>query len=364
MRKYDKRLLDQIRAKEYVERIGGVSVLMKPVPDDERKHVLDPRLLEVIRMKQKMFAQRAQNGYRLSQERYRPDKVTEDLCEVQIEVEEQLIDIQHDHKIDVYLYRRQDDQGPLPVLIYFHGGGMTAGDMRLFANQMRLIAELAHAAVVFPEYRLAPECPYPASIEDAWGTVQWVVEHAELLNVDLERLMVAGDSAGGALTNACLLKDETGVIKKAFEIYPAVDSTDYHKQLRYTWSYDAYPIVEDQCKEAYSRIDRIKNSIGVSEAESLYLQGKTCYENPLVSVIYAPAERLAKFPPLVIVSAEYDYLRVGSDYFVSVLQEVGVNVKSVRYCGCDHGFLDMLGTIVQSEDLCHLIAGEIQAMDK
>lgn len=364
MRKYDKQLLDQIQAKEYVERIGKVSVLMKPVPDEERKHVLDPRLLEVIRMKQKMFAQRAQNGYRLSQERCRPDKVTEDLCEVQIDVEEQLIDIQQDHKIDVYLYRRQDDQGPLPVLIYFHGGGMTAGDMRLFVNQMRLIAELAHAVVVFPEYRLAPECPYPASIEDAWGTVQWVVEHAEQLNVDLERLMVAGDSAGGALTNACLLKDETGVIKKAFEIYPAVDSTDYHKQKRYTWSYDAYPIAEDQRKEAYSRIDRIKNSIGVSEAESLYLQGKTCYENPLVSVIYAPEERLAKFPPLVIVSAEYDYLRVGSDYFVSLLQEVGVNVKSVRYCGCDHGFFDMLGTIVQSEDLCHLIASEIQAMDK
>lgn len=112
MRKYDKQLLEQIRAKEHVEMIGGVPVLMKPVPDDERKHVLDPRLLEVIRMKQKMFAQRSQNGYRLSQERYRPDKVTEDLCEVQIEVEEQLIDIQHDHKIDVYLYRRQDDQAP------------------------------------------------------------------------------------------------------------------------------------------------------------------------------------------------------------------------------------------------------------
>ena len=60
MRKYDKQLLDQIQAKEYVERIGKVSVLMKPVPDEERKHVLDPRLLEVIRMKQKMFAQRAQ----------------------------------------------------------------------------------------------------------------------------------------------------------------------------------------------------------------------------------------------------------------------------------------------------------------
>jgi acetyl esterase len=364
MRKYAKQLLDQIHAKEHVETVDGVPVLMKPVPDDDRPHVLDPRLLDVIRMKRKMFAQRAQKGYRLSQERYRPDKVTEDLCTVEIDVDEKLIDIGHDHKIDIYLYRRHADQGCLPVLIYLHGGGMTAGDMRLFANQMRLIAELAQAVVVFPEYRLAPECPYPASIEDAWGTVQWVAEHADELNVDLNRLMVAGDSAGGALTNACLLKDENGLIKKAFEIYPAVDSTDYRKQTRYSWSYDAYLIVEEQREDVFSRIDRIKNSAGVSEAESLYLQGKTNYENPLVSVIYAPAERLAQFPPLTIVSAEYDYLRVGSDYFVKLLRDLGVDVNSVRYCGCDHGFLDLLGTIVQAEDLCHLIAGEIRTMAK
>ena len=142
-----------------------------------------------------------------------------------------------------------------------------------------------------------------------------------------------------------------------------MDSTEYRRQTRYVWSYDAYPILEEQREEAFSRIDRIKNSAGVSEAESLYLQGKTSYENPLVSVIYAPAERMAQFPPMVIVSAEYDYLRVGSDYFASLLQEVGVNVKSVRYCGCDHGFLDLLGTIVQAEDLCGLIAEEIRAMN-
>ena len=66
MRKYAKQLLDQIHAKEHVETVDGVPVLMKPVPDDDRPHVLDPRLLEVIRMKRKMFARRAQKGYRLS----------------------------------------------------------------------------------------------------------------------------------------------------------------------------------------------------------------------------------------------------------------------------------------------------------
>ena len=91
MRKYAKQLLDQIHAKEHVETVDGVPVLMKPVPDDDRPYVLDPRLLDVIRMKRKMFAQRAQKGYRLSQERYRPDKVTEDLCTVEIDVDEKLI---------------------------------------------------------------------------------------------------------------------------------------------------------------------------------------------------------------------------------------------------------------------------------
>ena len=105
--------------------------------------------LNVIRMKRKMFAQRATGGYRLSQERYRPDKVTEDLCQTEIDVQERLIDISTIIKIDLYLYRRHDDSSRQPVLIYLHGGGMTAGDMRLFANQMRLIAELAHAVVVF-----------------------------------------------------------------------------------------------------------------------------------------------------------------------------------------------------------------------
>lgn len=362
MRKYDADLVARIRDKEYVETIDGVGILMKPVPDDDRRHVMDPRILEIAKAKKAMFAQRAKGGFRLSNERYRPDKITYDLTKTAIDVEERLIDIRGDHKIDVYLYRRSDVNDVTPVLVYFHGGGFTAGDMRLFANQMKLIAELSSALVVFPEYRLAPECPFPGAIDDAKGTIDWVLAHAQELRIDPNRLMVAGDSAGASLTNACLLLDEAKAVKKAVELYPAADMEDFRTQTRYTWSYDAYEIIEEQKAYAYSRIDRIKNSVGGSEEDNLYLQGKTTFRDPLVSIIHATEEQLCQFPPMVIIASEYDYLRVGSDYFVKLLQKVGVDVRSIRYCGCDHGILDMLGTVVQAEELCHVLAEELQSV--
>lgn len=362
MRKYDLSLLQKISEKEYVETIDGVDILMKPVPDDERQHVLDPRVLEIVKNKKKMFSQRAKGGFRISNERYRPDKVTYDLTTTDIIVDEKLIKIHNDHMIDLYMYKRADLTDKAPAMIYLHGGGWTAGDMRLYANQMKLVAELSHAVVFFPEYRLAPECPYPGPIEDCQGAIQYIVEHAQELNIDTNRIMVAGDSAGGGLTNSCLMSDNNGYIKKAFEIYPAVDSRPYQSHDMYEWSYDAYPIVEEQEEYMRSRIDRIKNGMRGSEEDSLYLQGKTTFDNPLISIVCASDEQLMKLPPMVIVASEYDYLRVGSDYFVGRLKKLGKNVKSVRYCGCDHGFLDLLGTVVQAEDLCHLMAEEIMKM--
>ena len=89
--------------------------------------------------------------------------------------------------------------------------------------------------------------------------------------------MVAGDSAGGSLTNACVLQDEKGIIRKIMGIYPSWDGSDYHEQTAYTWSYDAYEVADEDKKLAYSRIDRIKSSVDKDpdSSNSLYLQGHT-----------------------------------------------------------------------------------------
>ena len=364
MRKYDKGLVAKIREKQYVKPVDGIDILMKPVPDAEREHALDPRLKAVIEQKAKMFKDRAVSGWKLSNERFRPDKVTYDITDEPVCVDEFLIDVNGDHKIDVFSYKTESAQHDCPVLVYLHGGGFTAGDMRLFACQMKRIAEQSGAVVLFPEYRLAPECPYPGPIEDAFATVEWAYAHATELGADPQKLMVAGDSAGGALSAACVYKDEAGHIKRLMGIYPAYDMRRPCDQDEYEWGYGAYDVVDDERELVFGRIDRIKCGMDEEDAAtaSLYLQGKTAVDDPLVSALCSSDDVLSRYPETVIVSAEYDYLRIGSDQMAKRLASLGVPVRSIRYLGCDHGFLDMMGTIVQSEELCLTIADELRAM--
>ena len=115
--------------------------------------------------------------------------------------------------------------------------------------------------------------------------------------------------------------------------------------------------------------------LGTEKAQELYLaiqnyladngvemRFNTECENIILEEDGCKGVLLKKFPETVIVAAEYDYLRVGSDYAAKRLASLGVPVRSIRYCGCDHGFLDMLGTIVQSEELCLTIAAELKAL--
>lgn len=357
-RNYDKSLLLEIRENEYVESIKGVDVLMKPIPDDNRINIIDPRVLETMKKKKAMLKSRTKDGFLLSKERNRLDIISYDLSETNIDIKERLIDV-GDHKIDVYICSPETKDKKLPVLIYLHGGGYYCGDMRKYVNQMKLIAEKAQAVVIFPEYRLTPEASYPAAQEDCLGTIKWVEENAEELNIDPNCLTIAGDSAGGALVNACVLRDKDKNIKKVIEIYPVADCSDYRDQKLYSWTYDDFPVIDDHKEYAYGRIDRIKETAYIKEKDNIYIQGKTNYQNPDVSIIFALDDKLKEFPETIIIASEYDYLRTGSDYFVKRLSDLKVKVKSIRYLGCDHGFFDMLGLVVQAEELCLLIAREI-----
>ncbi len=93
-----------------------------------------------------------------------------------------------------------------PVVVFFHGGGMVVGSMDVFDGVCRLLADASGAVVVNVDYRLAPEHPYPAAIDDAWHAVMWVSEHATDLGGSPDRLIVCGDSAGGNLAALCALR--------------------------------------------------------------------------------------------------------------------------------------------------------------
>lgn len=97
-------------------------------------------------------------------------------------------------------------QQPLPVLVYFHGGGFTIGSIATHDSLCRSLSHLAHCAVLSVGYRLAPEHRFPVAFEDAWDAVLWLHRHGLELGLDAARIAVGGDSAGGTLAAACALQ--------------------------------------------------------------------------------------------------------------------------------------------------------------
>ena len=102
------------------------------------------------------------------------------------------------------LYAPSNDAG-LPVLLYFHGGGFTIGGLETHDSLCRQLAIRGDCAVIAFDYRLAPEHPFPAAVDDCFAAMSWLAENATTLNLDATRLAVGGDSAGGTLAAVCAL---------------------------------------------------------------------------------------------------------------------------------------------------------------
>lgn len=116
-------------------------------------------------------------------------------------VQELAIPTRDGHSVAARLYAPA--QAPLPVLLYFHGGGFTIGSVATHDALCRHLSHLAHCAVLSVDYRLAPEHKFPVAANDAWDALQWLVAQAGALGLDGTRLAVGGDSAGGTLAIVC-----------------------------------------------------------------------------------------------------------------------------------------------------------------
>jgi len=218
---------------------------------------------------------------------------------------------------------RPDGQGPFPTIAFFHGGGWVIGDLDTHDNMSRDICRGCGAVVVSVDYRLAPEHPFPAAVDDALAAARWVVEHAADLGGD-GTVAVAGDSAGGNLSAVVAQQLHADGVQLAgqFLIYPAVDhpgaghpsmtenGTGYFlDQPMMEWFYRHYAGEWGEAKDAR----------------------------------LAPmhAASLSGLPPAVIVTAEFDPLRDEGEAYGKALRAAGVPVDVKRYAGMIHGFFDM-----------------------
>lgn len=212
--------------------------------------------------------------------------------------------------------------GPLPALVYLHGGGWVTGSLFSHGHLCRALALTAGLAVVAVDYRLAPEHPFPAPLDDAEAATRWVVDQAAALGIDPARVSIGGDSAGGALAAAVArrLRDQGGPpLAAQLLVYPATDA-DFD-----TPSYLAFA-------EGY-----MLTRAAMIWYWDQYLPDPARRADPDAAPLRA--DRFEGLPPAVVITAEYDPLRDEGEAYARRLADASVTTRLLRYDGMIHGFL-------------------------
>ncbi|MDG2382137.1 MAG: alpha/beta hydrolase [Pirellulaceae bacterium] len=209
-----------------------------------------------------------------------------------------------------------------PVIMYFHGGGWVLGNLDTHDALCRRIASASHCHVVAVDYRLAPEYPFPAAIDDSYEATEYVENHSEIFRLRPGSLAVAGDSAGGNLAAAVCLKarDEQGPkISLQLLIYPIVDHS--FETSSYRDFADGFGLTRNTMKWFFRQY--VPHQI---PAENAYLAP-------------ARATSLRDLPDAHIITAEYDVLRDEGESYADKLANAGVRSTLQRYDGMLHGFI-------------------------
>lgn len=216
----------------------------------------------------------------------------------------------------------------LPVLVYYHGGGWAIGDLDTHDHVARAHAVGAEAIVVSVDYRLAPEHPYPAGVEDSWAALRWVGEHAAELGGDPTRIAVAGDSAGGNLSAIMALRArDAGGPPLVFQLlwYPV--AVGDLKAPSFIENADAYILNQD-----------VMNAF-----LTWYLPGVDLDDPASLPTDVAPAnaQSLSGLPPAFIGTAEHDPLRDDGGRYAELLTAAGVAVQHSNEPTMVHGYVSL-----------------------
>lgn len=352
-REYPKSLIDELEDNTEIRTINGVEETIKPVPgqkDKKRYDIVDPYVKTIIQ--KKIDEGVGSKPFSLNFDRNRPENITCDLTTTNVSRKEKLIEVNGDHYIDTFVYTPMNPNPTNPILIYFHGGAWMTGKVEEFGNQMKYIAEKANSTVVFPHYRLAPENPYPAAVEDAMGIIKWVEENHYKLGSSTNKIVLSGDSAGSNIINSCIVKlKDTKIIAEAVELYPAIDG-----DLGSYYDWDKYNVCPEDEKYAKNRVQRMMNSI--TSFEKYYLHHKIDPRDEQVDLFNI--RDWSKIPPLTFIINQYDLIALVTEAFVKKALKHNVDLRVIKYMGCDHGSLNFFGTEPQAEDMCLEIAKVIK----
>ncbi|MEV5574345.1 alpha/beta hydrolase [Spirillospora sp. NPDC052269] len=225
-----------------------------------------------------------------------------------------------------WLVRPERATGPLPAVLYVHGGRWMLGDLHTHGQVIGGLVLGSGAALVVPEYTRTPEARYPIALEECYALLLWALDEAGSLGLDARRVAVAGDCAGATIAAALALvaKQRGGPrLRGQLLYYPLTDpacSGASHRE------FGGDPLLPDEAVRWYWR---------------QYSDDERQLAEPFAAPLRATAEELAGLPDTMIVSAEADVARDDGEQYARNLRNVGVAVTAVRYLGTVHDFASL-----------------------
>jgi acetyl esterase len=245
--------------------------------------------------------------------------------------------------VPVRLYRPAASSGPLPVTLYFHGGGWVTGNLDTHDALCRRLATASDSLLIAVDYRLAPEHPYPAAVEDVWAVTSWVASHAPEIGADEARIAVAGDSAGGNLAAVAAVRARDSGIPLRMQVlaYPVIDAD--LETPSYRANGEGYGLEREAMRWYWRQ----------------YCPDEARRAEPEASPLRAGD--LSGVAPAYVLVCELDPLHDEGLAYARRLEEAGVPVRLRREDGMIHGFLRLSGPISRGYGAAADIAGELRA---
>lgn len=247
-----------------------------------------------------------------------------------------------EYHIPIRIYNPAGERN-LPSIIFFHGGWFIGGDLETHDRPLRALTNATGCIIIAVDYRLAPEHPFPAAINDAYAVLHWVAREGAGFGIDPSRLIIAGDSAGGAIT--------TVVARKAAEI----NGIQVHLQVL------LYPVTDSSLQtkswEEFADGPGITREIA-EQAWQMYVPDITERQNGDAAPIFAAD--LTGSPSALIIVAGYDPLRDEGIAYAARLKQAEVKIEVSVYKGMPHGFFQMAGYIDDGKKVIAEIANAIK----
>ncbi|VYU29025.1 alpha/beta hydrolase fold domain-containing protein [Clostridium tertium] len=258
------------------------------------------------------------------------------------------------YTVPIKIYRPKSDKSKMKCMVFIHGGGFYGGDINVVENPCKAIADKGNITVISIDYSLSPENKYPIAINECFEVLKYIYDNSSEFNINKDKIFISGDSAGGNLALVCAIRDSIenlNIVKQVSLLYPLVSLDDF------PWSIENYNIRKE---DIYSK--RAAESLGkvMDIVRKLYLNAEEEQENYEVSPLLFNENY--NIENILVISAEFDYLRLQIEDFVKKIGKEKNNVRYILYKGMDHAFLDKLGVYPQAEDCIDEIVKEINKL--